>query len=90
MVTKAPNDDARGRPAPDSGRNDPAIGPADQDGKQGTYPGPQGGRHSDKPADTGGDSSTAKGNAYSPDFEPKPTEHKPANSRDADIDTDGG
>jgi hypothetical protein len=37
-----------------------------------------------------GDPSTAEGNSYSPDFEPKPSEEKVYNPKDADIDTDGG
>lgn len=76
MVTKAPNDDTRGRPAPDSGRNDPAIDPQGRDSKR-----PEDGSR--------GSSRTAEGNAYSPDFEPR-RDKAPAKGRDADIDTDGG
>lgn len=82
MVSKAPNDDAKGKPAPDSGRNDPAIDPDGTSSEGSTRPQP----------DEGGDSNTAQGNSYSPDFEPERrpdpvTSDKP---RDADIDTDGG
>lgn len=86
MTSKAPNDDAKGKPAPDSGRNDPAIDP---DGV------PDAGSTLDKPDKANpqnGDSTTAKGNSYSPDFEPerKPEQAPEKTPRDADIDTDGG
>ncbi|MBD1551281.1 hypothetical protein [Pseudomonas typographi] len=80
MATKAPNEDTPGRPTPGGGRNDPAIDPQGEAGKQGGNAGE---------STKGGGDSAAKGNSYSPDFAPKP-EDKPGTPRDADIDTSGG
>ncbi|UFH50780.1 hypothetical protein [Pseudomonas sp. KNUC1026] len=86
MTSKAPNDDAKGQPAPDSGRNDPAIDPKGEPEAGSAHSQPE------KAKPQNGDSTTAEGNSYSPDFEPerKPEQAPGKTPRDADIDTDGG